>query len=101
VNKSKKLDELVESVEALLAQFPQNGTPGIVALREELDKAILETWTVVARERAEARAAIDELAQSMSDALRANRWMIIGAVVALAGAVGFIAARAMRPRNFP
>jgi hypothetical protein len=101
VNKSKKLDELVESVEALLAQLPVNGTPGIVALREELDQAILETWTAVARERAEARAALDELAQSMSDALRANRWMILGAVVALAGAAGFIAARATRRRNFP
>jgi ElaB/YqjD/DUF883 family membrane-anchored ribosome-binding protein len=100
VNKSKKLDELVESVEALLAQLPQNGTPGIVALREELDKAILETWTAVARERAEARAAVEELAQSMSDALRANRWMIIFAVAALAGAAGFIAARATRRRNF-
>jgi ElaB/YqjD/DUF883 family membrane-anchored ribosome-binding protein len=96
VNKSKKLDDLVESVEALLARIPDNAAPGIVALREELDKAILETWTSVARERAEARAAIDELAQSMRHVIRANPWMILGAVVALAGAAGFIAARATR-----
>ena len=99
MDKSKRLDELVESVETLLAQLPDNATPGIVALREELDKSILETWTAVARERAEASAAIDELAQSMTDVLRANRWISLGAVVALAGAVGCIAARATR-RNY-
>ena len=99
LDKSKKLDELVQSVETLLAQLPDNATPGMVALREELDKSILETWTAVARERAEESAAIDEFAQSMTDVLRANRWFALGAVVALAGAVGFIVARATR-RNY-
>ncbi|HEY0748977.1 MAG TPA: hypothetical protein VGD63_19895 [Steroidobacteraceae bacterium] len=98
MNKTKKLDELVERVDAVLTQFPDNA-PGMVALREELDKAILETWTAVARERAEARAAMDEL-QSMSDVVRANRWMILGAVAAVAAAAGFIAARARR-RIYP
>ncbi|MDP9087590.1 MAG: hypothetical protein M3O26_02460 [Pseudomonadota bacterium] len=99
LDKSKKLDELVESVETLLARLPDNATPGIAALREELDKSILETWTAVARERAEASAAIDDFAQSMIHMLRANRWIALGAVVALAGAAGFIAARATR-RNY-
>jgi ElaB/YqjD/DUF883 family membrane-anchored ribosome-binding protein len=99
VNKTKKLDELVERVDALLTQFPDDA-PGIVALREDLDKAILESWTAVARERAQARAAMDELAQSMSDVVRANRWMILGAVAAVAAAAGFIAARARR-RIYP
>ena len=99
MDKSKQLDELVESVESVLAQLPDEATPGIVALREELDKAILETWTAVSRERAETSAAIDQFSQSLSEALRANRWIIVGAVVALSGAAGFIAARARR-RNF-
>jgi ElaB/YqjD/DUF883 family membrane-anchored ribosome-binding protein len=99
VNKTKKLDELVESAEALLAQMPDDA-PGIVALREELDGAILETWTAVARERAEARAAIDDLRESVNEVVRANRWTILGAVVAVAAAAGFIAARVTR-RTFP
>lgn len=99
MNKSKKLDELVESAEAVLAQFPDHA-PGVVALREELDKEILETWTVVARERAEARAAIDDLARSVRERVRANRWTILGVVVAVAAVAGFIAARVTR-RTFP
>jgi len=100
VNKSKKLDELVEHVDALLAQLPDTAAPEIVALRDKLDKAILETWTSVALERAEARSAVDELVQSMREALRAKPWMILAAVVALASAAGFIAARATR-RTYP
>lgn len=99
MDKSKKLDELVASAETLLAKLPDNGTPGIVALREELDQSILETWTAVARERAQASAAMDDLAQSISHVLLENRWITLAGVVALAGAAGFIAARATR-RNY-
>ncbi len=50
MTRSKKLDELVGSVEDLLARLPENLTPEIAALRDKVDAGIFEAWTAIARE---------------------------------------------------
>jgi hypothetical protein len=52
VNKAEKLDELVGSVEELLAQLPDSLGPSITALRDKVDDGIFDAWTSISRERA-------------------------------------------------
>lgn len=55
MTRSKKLDELVGSVEKLLARLPDNLTPELAELRDKVDAGIFEAWTAVAREAADTR----------------------------------------------
>ena len=50
MNKSKRLDQLVASVENLLARLPDNLHPEIAALRERVDAEILDAWTTISRQ---------------------------------------------------
>jgi hypothetical protein len=50
MTRSKKLDELVSSVEDLLARLPDNLTPEVAELRDKVDAAIFEAWTAIASE---------------------------------------------------
>src|ERR1700721_507886 len=47
---SKKLDELVGTVEDLLTRLPDNLTPEVAELRDRVDTAIFEAWTSIAGE---------------------------------------------------
>ena len=55
MTRSKKLDELVGSVEDLLARLPNDVTPEIADLRDKVDAGIFEAWTSIAREVADTR----------------------------------------------
>ena len=92
MNKSRELDQLVSKVEALLARLPDNPQPEIAALRNQVDNAIFETWTAVARERAAAKAAAADLIDSVNDYVRAHPWLIVGGTFLLAGSVSYLAA---------
>lgn len=89
MTRSKKLDELVGSVEDLLARLPNDVTPEIADLRDKVDAGIFEAWTSIAREVADTRG---------REALhaRAGLWTIVGTAV-LAAATGLLAYRATRP----
>ena len=50
MRRSRKLDELVGSVEDLLARLPDNPSPEIAELRDKVDAGIFEAWTSIARE---------------------------------------------------
>ncbi len=50
MTRSKKLDELVSSVEELLARLPDDVTPEVAELRDKVDAAIFEAWTAIASE---------------------------------------------------
>jgi hypothetical protein len=50
MTRSKQLDELVSSVEDLLARLPENLTPELAALRDKVDAGIFEAWTAIAGE---------------------------------------------------
>jgi hypothetical protein len=52
VNKAEKLDDLVGSVEELLAHLPESLGPAITALRDRVDDGIFEAWTAISSERA-------------------------------------------------
>jgi hypothetical protein len=51
VNKAEKLDQLVTSVEDLLAKLPEKLDPAISALRDRVDDGIFDAWTAITRER--------------------------------------------------
>jgi hypothetical protein len=55
MTRSKKLDELVGSVEKLMVRLPENLTPELDELRDKVDAGIFEAWTAVAREAADTR----------------------------------------------
>jgi hypothetical protein len=50
MTRSKKLDQLVSSVEDLLARLPDDLTPELAALRDRVDAGIFEAWTSLAGE---------------------------------------------------
>jgi ElaB/YqjD/DUF883 family membrane-anchored ribosome-binding protein len=54
MTRSQKLDELVSSVEELLARLPENSTSEISELRDKVDAGIFEAWTAIARADANA-----------------------------------------------
>jgi len=89
MTRSKKLDELVSSVEDLLTQLPDDLTPELAELREQVDAGIFEAWTSIAGEgretlnRASRRSAV-------------RFWMIAGLAL-LAGATSLLAGRITRP----
>jgi hypothetical protein len=69
VNKTEKLDELVGSVEQLLAQLPEGLTPEIAVLRDKVDDGIFDAWQSISAERIEAaRAASRALPLTISAA---------------------------------
>ncbi len=50
MTRSKKLDELVSSVEDLLARLPEDLSPEVAELRDKVDAGIFEAWTAIAAE---------------------------------------------------
>jgi hypothetical protein len=89
MTRSKKLDELVGSVEVLLARLPDNLTPEVAELRDKVDAAIFEAWTSIA---GEGRETLNR--ESRRSAVRF--WMIAGLAL-LAGTNSLLACRVTRP----
>jgi hypothetical protein len=87
MTRSKRLDELVGSVEDLLARLPIDLTPELAELRDRVDAGIFEAWTSVARED-----------QARSRALPRSgerNWTTFG-VALLAAATGLLAYQVTR-----
>jgi len=86
VNKSEKLDELVTTVEELLARLPESLDPEITALRDAVDDGIFDAWKYISGERPQ-------------PALSRSR----GAALSIGAAVGFavlvISARLLLERS--
>jgi hypothetical protein len=89
MTRSKKLDELVSSVEDLLARLPDNLTPELAELRDRVDSAIFEAWTRVA---SEGRETLNRASRRSAD-----RFWIIAGVTLLAGTGSLVAYRITRP----
>ena len=89
MTRSKKLDELVGSVEELLARLPADLTPRLAELRDKVDAGIFEAWTAIAREGADAQARVARRSG-------AGPWSAVGMAL-LAGATSFFAYRMTRP----
>jgi hypothetical protein len=88
MTRSKKLDELVSSVEDLLARLPDNLTPEVAELRDKVDSAIFEAWTAIASEGRE----------TLNRTLRRSAgqfWIAVGLVL-LAGTTGLLSQRLLR-----
>lgn len=89
MTRSKQLDELVSSVEGLLARLPDNLTPELAQLRDKVDAAIFEAWTCIA---GEGRETMNR--ESRRSAVRF--WMIAGLAL-LAGTNSLHAYQVTRP----
>jgi hypothetical protein len=89
MTRSKKLDELVSSVEDLLARLPDNLSPELAELRDKVDAAIFEAWTAIA---AEGREALNRASRRS-----ATRFWITAGLSLLAGVSSLLAYRITRP----
>ncbi|HEV7614284.1 MAG TPA: hypothetical protein VGO37_20580 [Steroidobacteraceae bacterium] len=96
MNKSEKLDELVTEVEELLARLPDSSDPEIAALRERVDNTILDTWTAVTRDRAEAAASAEDLIYSLNGYIHAHPWLMMAATAVLSISASFFVGRISR-----
>lgn len=88
MTRSKKLDELVSSVEDLLARLPDNLGPEVAELRDKVDAAIFEAWSAIASEGRE----------TLNRTLRRSAirfWIAVG-VALLAGTTSVLTHRLMR-----
>ena len=91
MTRSKKLDELVSSVEDLLGRLPDNLTPELAELRDKVDAAIFEAWTSIAGEGRETL--------NRTSRRSAGRFWMIAGVALLAGSSRLLAhPRTRRPR---
>jgi hypothetical protein len=89
MTKSKKLDELVSSVEDLLARLPDNLTPELADLRDKVDAGIFEAWTSVA---CEGRDTVNRASRRSAERF----WISVGLAL-LAGTASLVAFRISRP----
>jgi hypothetical protein len=89
MTKSKKLDELVGTVEDLLARLPDNLAPEVAELRDKVDAGIFEAWTSIA---AEGRGALNRASRRSAGRF----WITIGLAL-LAGTTSLVAYRITRP----
>jgi hypothetical protein len=69
VNRSEKLDELVQSVEELLARLPESLDPEITALRDKVDDGIFDAWKCISSRQLKPRAGVSAAALSISAAV--------------------------------
>jgi hypothetical protein len=88
MTRSKRLDELVSSVEDLLARLPDNLTPEVAELRDKVDAAIFEAWTAIASD------ARDTLNRTVRRS--ANRFWIAVGLALLAGTTSLLIHRLLR-----
>ena len=88
MTRSKRLDELVSSVEDLLARLPDNLTPEVAELRDKVDAAIFEAWTAIASD------ARDTLNRTVRRS--ANRFWIAVGLALLAGTTSLLTHRLLR-----
>jgi ElaB/YqjD/DUF883 family membrane-anchored ribosome-binding protein len=96
MDKSRELDRLVSRVEDLLTRLPDDRNPQIADLYDRVDRVILDTWTAVARERAQSRSSMSSIESALDDYVRRRRWSVIGAAALIAGTAGFLAGRKYR-----
>jgi hypothetical protein len=89
MTRSKKLDELVSSVEDLLGRLPDNLTPELAELRDKVDAAIFEAWTSIASEGRETL--------NRTSRRSAGRFWMIAGVALLAGSSRLLAHPITRP----
>jgi len=92
MTRSQKLDQLVSSVEDLLAQLPNDLTPAVAELRDKVDAGIFDAWTCIAREAVDAPLR----AESSPDK---RIWTTVG--LALLGASGLLAYQLTRTAARP
>jgi uncharacterized membrane protein YccC len=92
MTRSKQLDELVSSVEALLAQLPQEISPELSELRDKVDAGIFEAWTSIA---AEGRAKLNSAARRSA----VHIWITVGLAALLASATALLAFRVTRAED--
>jgi hypothetical protein len=83
MTRSTKLDELVRTVEPLLARLPDYLTPEVAELRDKIDTAIFEAWTSIA---GEGRDALNRASRRS-----AERFLITVGLALLAGTTGLLA----------
>jgi ElaB/YqjD/DUF883 family membrane-anchored ribosome-binding protein len=89
MTRSKKLDELVSSVEDLLSRLPDDLSPELAKLRDKVDAAIFEAWTSIA---GEGRDALNRASRRSADRF----WITIGLAL-LAGTTSLLAYQITRP----
>jgi hypothetical protein len=89
MTRSKKLDQLVSSVEDLLARLPDDLTPELAALRDKVDAGIFEAWSSLAGEE---RDALNRASHPSADRF----WITVGLAI-LAGTASLFAYQISRP----
>jgi hypothetical protein len=89
MTRSKKLDELVSSVEDLLGRLPDDLSPELAMLRDKVDTAIFEAWTSIA---GEGRETLNRASRRAADRF----WITVG-LAFLAGTTSLLAYQITRP----
>ena len=89
MTRSKKLDELVGTVEELLSRLPDNLSPEVAELRDRVDTGIFEAWTSIA---GEGRDTVNRASRRSAERF----WISVGLAL-LAGATGLLAYQITRP----
>jgi ElaB/YqjD/DUF883 family membrane-anchored ribosome-binding protein len=91
VEKSIKLDQLIDGAEELLTKLADVHSPEIQTLRDRVDYAIGDARRAIAQQGQEASVKLRDIVNTIDDYIRDYPWLAVATGVMVAGTVGFLA----------
>jgi ElaB/YqjD/DUF883 family membrane-anchored ribosome-binding protein len=96
MEQSRKLNELFNDTEELLAELQDQEGPGIQELRDKLERSISRTRTALSARPAAGQVKLRDVAGSFNDYVKHYPWMALATGVLIASAVGIMATSATK-----
>jgi ElaB/YqjD/DUF883 family membrane-anchored ribosome-binding protein len=91
VEKSQKLDQLIDDSEELLIKLADAHNPEIQILRDRVDHAINDARRAIERESEDASIRLRDIAVTIDNYVHDYPWLALATGVMIAGSIAFIA----------
>lgn len=91
MDKSNKLDQLIDDAEELLTKLADARDPTVQTLRDRVDHAIGDARRAMAQQSDEAGVGLRDIATTIDDYIRNYPWLGLTTCVLVAGTVAFLA----------
>ena len=91
MEKSQKLDQLIDDSEELLIKLADAHNPEIQILRDRVDHAINDARRTIERESVDTSVRLRDIAVTIDNYVRDYPWLAVATGVMVAGSIAFIA----------
>jgi ElaB/YqjD/DUF883 family membrane-anchored ribosome-binding protein len=96
MDSARKLNQLVNDTEELLAEIDDQRGPEMQDLRQRLTTSIKKTKSILQSERGAGQVKVRDVAASLNDYVRQYPWVALATGVLIASSVGILATSATR-----